>query len=878
MNPVDVNKYAHASREPKIPRGRDRLFRRRQLARATLSALLTMILCSFLAANAAAQSESETPAHIVAAARRALPQLADAQEWSHSLVTGVGTTALGCRPMRGLQLPQPIEVYRLRLIDKMLHVSADGSMTQQCANDGSGASAGLIYASIASERDRDGDSLADDMDACPSIAGVADADRPGCPQASRGDSDGDGRDNSVDACPRQAGAAAADGCSLFVDEDGDGAPDSEDICPRDFGVIRSDFALGCPADGSGNSSKGSAAGEGCAFQGDGAPLYEGPSLAAAVIGAIDDSGDASMRIIGRDATGFWYQIQPGWIPGSAIELRGACYNLPLVNMAPGAGSGCYLRPRETTINVRRAPRDKQVAQISPENSHVVLGANLAGDWLFFRQGWVSRSVLELVGDCDNLPVLDPTKVSSGSVHFCPPLYQGFLPPRIDVGPASARVASGTLANRLRAEPALSARQIGEIPPRQVLDAVLDGPACDGAFVWWQVEVEGLIGWTAESDRNANVYYLEPFAAPINETTEPASGGQNPARDRSLGGLSADMAMMISSANLNRLDRTHVIPADDPLQVAWSPGMQSLAVLLASGDLRFFRYPGYDAILIDLRSPDGVQTKAFDFSSDNKLAIGSQTGAVSLVTLDENGSAAATMQLSPLLPGAVRDLDWSADGNLLAAAGGTQPSRLAGRGGALVVWEIDDFQDAPKAEAALHFAFPYPLTDIAFSADGRWLAVAGEHVASRRAALWVYDVADGRLVFSKALVGMEAQGLVRASPSAELADFFYSNGDSLYLVDIDSGKDRRFYHRAGAIMPRLGIRRPVIAGAEILLAIASQDADGEAQLHLVNAMNSDSPTAQLPIALDDLAFSPDGRALALAQRRRDRVLILSVAPG
>ncbi len=879
MNPVYVNKYAHAIREPIIPRGRERLFRRpRQSARAIVSALLTLILCSFFIAHVVAQSESETPAHIVAAARHALPQLADAQDWSHTLVTGVGTTALGCRPMRGLQLPQPIEVYRLTLIDKMLHVSADGSMTQQCANEGIGASAGLIYASIASERDRDGDSLADSVDACPSIAGLADADRPGCPRASRGDSDGDGSANSVDACPRQAGSAAAGGCSLFVDEDGDGVPDSEDICPRDFGVIRSDFALGCPADGSGYSDKRSEASEACAFRGDGIPLYEGPSLAASVIRTIDASSDESAEIIGRDATGFWYQIQSGWIPGSAIELRGACYNLPLVNMAPGVGSGCYLRPRESTINVRRAPRAKQVAQISPENSHVVLGANLAGDWLFFRQGWVSRSVLELAGDCDNLPVLDPTKVSSGSVHFCPPLYQGFLPPRIDVGPASARIASGTLANRLRAEPALSAQQIGEIPPRQVLDAVLDGPACDGAFVWWQVEVEGLIGWTAESDRNANVYYLEPVAAPVSETTESASGGLNPARDQSLGELSPDMAMMISSANLNRLDRTHVIPVDDPLQVAWSPSMQSLAVLLASGELQFYRYPGFDPISIDLRSPAGFQTKAFDLSSDDKLAIGSQAGAVSLVTLDENGSAATTMQLSPLLPGAVRDLDWSADGNLLAAASGDQPSRLAGRGGALVVWQIDNLQAAPRAEATLHFAFPYPLSDIAFSADGRWLAVAGEHVASRRAALWVYDAADGRLVFSKALVGMGGQGLARALPSAELGDFFYSNGDSLYLVDIDSGKDKRFYHRAGAIMPRLGIRRPVIAGAEILLAIASQDANSEAQLHFVNAMNSDSPTAQLPIALDDLAFSPDGRAIALAQRSRDRVLILSVAPG
>ena len=876
MKPVYINSDSDATCRFVIPRGRGKLFRCRRAARATMIALLTLTLCSMVGA----QSEGETPAHIVAAARRALPHLADAQDWSHTLMTDVRTTALGCRPMRGLQLPQTIEVYRLRLINDdhpvMLHVSADGSMTQQCANDGTSANTGLIYTSIASVRDRDGDSLADSADACPSIAGLPDADPPGCPQASRGDSDGDGRANDVDVCPRQAGAAAADGCSLFMDDDGDGVPDSEDICPRDFGVIRGDFALGCPADGGGNSTKRREADENCAFHGVSVPVYDGPGLAASIIGTIGPIADESAEIIGRDATGFWYQIQRGWIPRSAIDLRGACYNLPLVNMAPGASTGCYLRPRETTVNVRRAPRDKQISQISPENSYAVLGQNLAADWLFFRQGWVSRSVLELAGDCTRLPVLDPAKVSSGTVHFCPPLYHGFLAPRIDIGKASARVASPTLANRLRAEPELSAQQIGEIPPRQVLDAVLDGPACDGAFVWWQVEINGLIGWTVESDLNANAYYLEPVAAPVSQKSAPARDGLNPAGD-----APTDAAMMISSANLNRLDTSHIIPADEPLQVAWSPDNQSLAVLLADGGLQFFRNPGFDPLPASQHAPDGFRTMSFAFASattDDTLAIGSQDGRVSVVTLDADAAVSMAMQLSPLLSGSVTALDWSGDGGRLAAASGGPDSKLAGPAGELIVWKIDDLQNAPRAEAALRYAFPYPVTDIAFSANGRWLALVGESVASRRAALWVYDAADGRLVFSKALIGVGGKGLLRAIPDPDLADFFYSNGDSLYLVNVETGQDLRFYHRAGAIMPQLDIRRRVVPGAEILLAIASHDANGQAQLRFVNAMNSESPKAQLPIALDDLAFSPDGRAIALAQRSRDRILILSVAPA
>ena len=853
---------------------------------------MAMMLCCL--APAQAQNAEAAPAHIIAAAQRAFPKLETAQAWSHTLLTDVRTTALGCRPMKGLQLAQGIEVYSLPLDGMALHVSADGSMTQQCAQSASAADngTGLIYSSISADSDRDGDGLPDSADACPSIAGITEAERPGCPQASRGDSDGDGKPNSADACPRQAGSAAADGCSLFVDEDGDGVPNTIDICPRDFGIIRSDFALGCPADGSGNSSQRPVNGEVCAFRGVGVPLYNGSSLAAAVIdtvdGADDGAGDgaddgtdeASAQIIGRDASGYWYQIQSGWLPGSAIELRGACYNLPLVNMASGAGSGCYLRPRANNVNVRLAPRGKQVARISPEYSFVVLGKNRADDWLFFRQGWVSRSVLDLVGDCSQLPTLDPAQVGSGAVHFCPPFYRGFLPPRIDVGPQLARVASETLANRLRAQPQLGAEQIGEIPPRQVLDAVLDGPACDGAFVWWQVEVDGIIGWTVESDLNANVYYLEPASANNEAAREPSSPTIAPPRAET----ATEPAMLISSANLDKLEETHRISVSKPLQVAWSPRAGTLALLLGSGDLAFYSQPDYAPTAVDLHLPAGFQAQAMAFAPDDSLAIGSQDGRVLLARLDASEPAPPAAALAPALSGPVTALDWSRDSRFLAAASAVQSSQLAGAAGELVLWQFDDGQASPGAarmfhftlHIAFHFAFPYALSDVAFSEDGRWLAVTGESAASRRAALWIYEVASGRLAFSKALVGMNGAGLARATPSPDLADFIYSNGDSLYLLDMHSGQDRRFYHRAGALLPQLAIRRPVVAGAEILLAIAAQDANNQAPLHIVNAMNRDSPTARLPIATHDLAFSPDGRALALAQRARNRVMILSAA--
>ena len=217
---------------------------------------------------------------------------------------------------------------------------------------------------------------------------------------------------------------------------------------------------------------------------------------------------------------------------------------------------------------------------------------------------MSLSVLELSGTCDQLPLLDPEKVSSGTVSFCPPDYIGLLPPRIDIGHFNARVASETLANRLRAQPKITAEQIGEIAPRDILDAVLDGPACDGAFVWWQVDAGGQIGWTVESDLNANYYYLEPVAANDNAVTPSTNAEAGP-------GVPAASAQpttfqRINSANISRLDTIKVLPVDKPTMLAWSPRDSQLVVLRADGVLEIYAYPAFELLLTSDFRPESPQ--------------------------------------------------------------------------------------------------------------------------------------------------------------------------------------------------------------------------------------------------------------------------------
>lgn len=104
--------------------------------------------------------------------------------------------------------------------------------------------------------DEDKDGILDSLDACPTIPGVAQADKGknGCPKAA-GDRDGDGMPDDVDACPDSIGMRSDDpaknGC--LPDRDKDGIPDTQDACGDVPGVpSQTQLKNGCPADTDGD--------------------------------------------------------------------------------------------------------------------------------------------------------------------------------------------------------------------------------------------------------------------------------------------------------------------------------------------------------------------------------------------------------------------------------------------------------------------------------------------------------------------------------------------------------------------------------------------------------------------------------------------------
>jgi hypothetical protein len=83
---------------------------------------------------------------------------------------------------------------------------------------------------------------------------------------------------------------------------------------------------------------------------------------------------------------------------------------------------------------------------------------------------------------------------------------GFPALRLAVG-GQGRVVENLPPNNVRSEPTISSPRLGEIPGGGMF-AVIGGPVCADNYAWWQVDYNGLVGWTAEGE--GDTYWLEPL--------------------------------------------------------------------------------------------------------------------------------------------------------------------------------------------------------------------------------------------------------------------------------------------------------------------------------------------------------------------------------
>ena len=143
----------------------------------------------------------------------------------------------------------------------------------------------------------------------------------------------------------------------------------------------------------------------------------------------------------------------------------------------------------------------------------------------------SQSLIKALGRWSSLILVAVGLLWPAAIHAqdadCP--APEHLAPRLSVN-VRARVEPGPgTANNLRDTPGLAGDVIGQIPPGGQF-IVLDGPQCADGYVWWQIDRDGVQGWTAEGDASHARYWLEPLTLPVDPTLDEGSLCQQPPDD------------------------------------------------------------------------------------------------------------------------------------------------------------------------------------------------------------------------------------------------------------------------------------------------------------------------------------------------------------
>lgn len=274
------------------------------------------------------------------------------------------------------------------------------------------------------------------------------------------------------------------------------------------------------------------------------PVYAAPDTRVA--GIFSTVAGTAYEPFSRSADSAWYQITNddnalGWSEATNFAVAGDCSSISVAAYTlPTEPTACYVTPVAAFSNIRNQPTtdSAQVAQIFENSIFQVSAQTTASDWFFIQPGWVAASVVQTIGACDAVTVntdlvgvgfaedtaagtQDATVALALSQYACPANFESYLEPRIRVGFGTAAVQTGGVPNTLRNFPDVDdsiGAPIGTIQPGRTLDRVINGPVCNQGFVWWQVEIDGETGWTAESNAASGDYFLEARDDTTPETT------------------------------------------------------------------------------------------------------------------------------------------------------------------------------------------------------------------------------------------------------------------------------------------------------------------------------------------------------------------------
>ena len=408
---------------------------------------------------------------------------------------------------------------------------------------------------------------------------------------------------------------------------------------------------------------------------------------------------------------------------------------------------------------------------------------------------------------------------------CPADFAGFLTPRLEVGD-TARIGAGGVPNRIRELPDLTGRQIGQIQPGQTAE-VLQGPSCDAdaRIVWWLVDANGTVGWTAEGLPPAD-YFLQPLGEPL---------------------LPAER-ILISADNVDALVPLATLPLEGVQSIAFSPDRSRLALGGLSG-LWIYSMTTFEAS--DDLSDAAAQATNVAFSPDNRyLAFSTFDGQLLILDTD----VGEVLELDDPPVDEVNDLDFSPSlEDLLAVGSGA----VFAAPDTTPAWYV---YDVPANEQILTVPVNSWVRDIMFSDDGALFAWLDTE-------LHVVEVDSGDELYRVLLEQPPLGGLDWLPDTFSDADddpplrIAFSDGTMVRLVDLESG-DEVIYTAEADFFP--GAIQFSPDGS--LLAAMSLPPDGAEVPSVVNVFDTETGDLLLSTPMTPstaMAFSPDGTLLVIA---------------
>jgi uncharacterized protein YraI len=154
-------------------------------------------------------------------------------------------------------------------------------------------------------------------------------------------------------------------------------------------------------------------------------------------------------------------------------------------------SGHYVRAGFDDIRIRSGPGTNydQLGLLVENHYYPVL--QIQNGWVQIQgskgSGWVSLSVVEEFGGSSNTSSGNSTatNTANGCPSFAEPVSVG------DIG----RITPG-VSNNMRSGAGTSYGGVGQIPAGATFN-VIGGPRCNDGYRWWQVNYNGVSGWTAD---------------------------------------------------------------------------------------------------------------------------------------------------------------------------------------------------------------------------------------------------------------------------------------------------------------------------------------------------------------------------------------------